>query len=42
MRLDPDAELAGRFGVVYSTRSSNIPNNDFDDVTTTLTAQFGF
>ena len=30
------------FGVVYSTRSSNIPNNDFDDVTTTLTAQFGF
>jgi exopolysaccharide biosynthesis operon protein EpsL len=29
-------------GVVYSTRRSNVPNNNFDDVTTTLTAQFGF
>ena len=29
-------------GVVYSTRSSNRPDRDFDDVTTTATVQFGF
>jgi exopolysaccharide biosynthesis operon protein EpsL len=29
-------------GVVYSTRNSNLANNDFDDVTATATVQFGF
>ena len=29
-------------GVVYSKRDSNIPNNDFDDLTTTVTVQFRF
>jgi hypothetical protein len=28
--------------VVYSTRHSNIPNTDFDDLTATATVQFGF
>jgi exopolysaccharide biosynthesis operon protein EpsL len=28
--------------LVYSNRHSNIPNNDFDDVTATATVQFGF
>jgi exopolysaccharide biosynthesis operon protein EpsL len=29
-------------GVMYSNRDSNVPNNNFDDVTTTATVRFGF